>query len=261
MSFAAVDIGNTAIKYAFWRDSGNPKSGWSSMCKSLPEVMDKLREYGVRKVAFSTTRDLYPEEVELIDGAGWWEFTSMASLPLKVRYGSLETLGVDRLAAAVGAWKRYPGEALMIADVGTALTIDAVSDQGEFLGGNISAGITMRLDALHIYTSRLPKVDYSGDEGLIGHDTISAIQCGARWGVAAEIAGMYRLLHKEYGCRRIVLTGGSAPYIQATVREALEAMSGVPGTSRHNATVPMEYIAELVEEGIKIAYEYNNEEN
>lgn len=249
MNFAAVDIGNTAVKFCYWNDSNIPRFEWGARIGTLREVACRLKTAGIAKVGFSTTRNLTPDEESIITAGGWWQFTADCRLPIAIGYKSPKSLGVDRLAAAVGAWSLKPGEAVFVADVGTALTLDVVSADGVYLGGNISVGLDMRLRALHEYTSRLPKVDFIGDRGLLGNDTVSALQLGARWGEANEIAGMYRLVKREFGCRHILLTGGGAPFIKNDLLEALGP----------DADVTVDFVPELVELGIKIAYEFNHD--
>lgn len=140
------------------------------------------------------------------------ELTPDTPVPLKNLYGSPETLGADRLAAAIGAAALIPGEDLLIADIGTACTFDVVTNDGEYLGGNISPGPGMRLRALNRFTARLPLVSGHADfiPG-IGSNTVEALRCGAMRGVVAEL-----LYYSGYGqTRRIVLSGGWAPEIAA----------------------------------------------
>ncbi len=134
-------------------------------------------------------------------------------------YESPETLGADRLAAAVGAAAMIPGCDLLVADIGTASTFDLVSANGEYLGGNISPGPGMRLRALNHYTARLPLVSGHGAEiPTVGRTTVDALRAGAMRGVVAEL-----LYYSGYGRqRRIVLSGGWAPEIAALLPADVE---------------------------------------
>lgn len=244
MGFAAVDIGNTSIKYCIWGSESVSTSNIASI-RALGRLFAKD---GVDEVAYCSTRRLSAEEEKLVAADGWWELTPERSLPITLRYDTPSTLGRDRLAAAVGAAALYPGRCLLIADVGTALTLDVVSAGSVFLGGNISPGLEMRAKALHDCTSMLPKVDPLPCKGLLGHDTMSAIQHGVIWGVASEIAGTFRLARKQTGCEKILLSGGGAELIKNNLEELLEGGDCV------------ESFPAIVEEGLKIAYEYNHEE-
>jgi type III pantothenate kinase len=82
-------------------------------------------------------------------------------------FHSKETLGFDRLAAAVGAHTTFPDSNVLIIDAGTAITIDMVTAKGEFLGGNISPGLEMRFKALNTFTKKCPSLK-KGLPGLPG---------------------------------------------------------------------------------------------
>lgn len=131
-------------------------------------------------------------------------------LPIAIDYSTPETLGADRVAAAVGAWTIAPGRPLLVVDAGTAVTYDAVSADGHFLGGNIAPGMSMRLEALHRFTARLPrvKVPYRIHcTRFLGNDTPSAMILGAVYGILGAIS--YYRAHLPEGTE-VVMTGGWA---------------------------------------------------
>lgn len=131
-------------------------------------------------------------------------------LPLELDYATPQTLGEDRIAAAVGAWSLFPGQNLLVVDMGTAVTYDVVGADGHFRGGNIAPGIGMRLRSLNSFTARLPKVGGYGETPLVGFDTATAMRAGAVRGVVAEIA-YYRSMLPEN--TQVVLTGGWASHV------------------------------------------------
>lgn len=145
------------------------------------------------------------------------ELTPHTPVPLRNLYASPETLGTDRLAAAVGAAALMPGTNLLVADIGTASTFDFVTAAGEYLGGNISPGPGMRLRALNRFTARLPLVSGHADHiPYIGTTTEEALRCGAMRGVVAE------LLYYSQNSRRIILSGGWAPEIASLLPSDVE---------------------------------------
>lgn len=244
MTFTGIDIGNTAIKVVCIDDDG------SILGRSCPvSVEEAVRESetlggGVR--AYCTTRTLTDEEKRVANEAGWWEFHSGRAVPLKMAYRTPETLGADRLAAALGSWRLFPGENIMIADIGTAITLDIVGARGEFEGGNISPGIQMRLDALHEFTSRLPQKTALKMSFPFGRDTSSALICGATWGAAAEISGLYSMAKKYYGVGKLVMTGGGTWLVENELREI-------------SPKINLEIIPDLVAFGLKEAYRYSHD--
>lgn len=135
---------------------------------------------------------------------------SAMPLPISIDYGTPGTLGEDRIASAVAAQSMFPGQPLLVVDAGTAVTYDAVTADGHFIGGNIAPGISMRLQALHHFTARLPQVEMPrklGCKEVFGHDTRSAMVLGAIYGIIGSVA-YYRSKLPE--STRVVMTGGWA---------------------------------------------------
>ncbi len=151
-------------------------------------------------------------------------FTELTPTPLQNKYKSMSTLGSDRLAAGVGAWKRYPGQAIVVIDAGTCIKYNYVSENGEYLGGGISPGIDMRFKALHAYTGRLP--EEKAEEGfytLIGTTTRDSLLSGVMNGVVQEVEGMINLYMAQYKSPTIVLTGGGAHFFEKRLKNRIFA--------------------------------------
>lgn len=132
-------------------------------------------------------------------------------IPLMMRYGTPETLGSDRLAAAVAAAGRFPGQNSMVIMAGSCLTTEFVTDKNEYLGGTIAPGLSMRFQAMHRFTGQLPLItDTAGDIPLTGNTTEKSMLSGVINGMTAEIEGL--IIRKEYetGPFNVILTGGDA---------------------------------------------------
>ena len=143
-------------------------------------------------------------------------------IPLENHYHTPETLGADRLAAAVGAQAMHPNCDIMIVDFGTAITIDFV-EGGAFKGGNISPGVTTRFRALADYTARLPRC-YATDEVLdYGRTTKEAIEQGVMRGVEHEILGYAEAFMQKNGEKCIIFTGGDAKYFVKRIKNTIFA--------------------------------------
>ena len=147
-------------------------------------------------------------------------FDHMTPVPIVNRYDTPQTLGQDRLAAAVGAKSICPDENLLIIDAGSAITYDFVSDKGEYLGGNIAPGLKMRLTMLQRMTKKLPLVEVDENEliPLFGKNTRDAIAAGVVRGIAYEVKGYMRTLQTKVPQFQTFLTGGNAPYVLNNVR-------------------------------------------
>jgi type III pantothenate kinase len=122
-------------------------------------------------------------------------------------------VGADRLVNAVAGYERCRG-ACVIVDFGTAITYDAVSAAGEYLGGIISPGIEISLEALTSRAAKLPKIDIGKPRSLIGKSTEASIQSGVVYGFAAQVDGICGRLRKELGEEvTTIATGGLASVI------------------------------------------------
>jgi type III pantothenate kinase len=122
-------------------------------------------------------------------------------------------LGADRLVNAVAGYDQV-GDACVIVDFGTAITYDAVSAAGEYLGGIISPGIEISLEALTSRAAKLPKIDIGTPQALIGKTTEASIQSGVAYGFAAQVDGICARLRHELGDGvTTIATGGLASVI------------------------------------------------
>ena len=149
-------------------------------------------------------------------------FDHNTPIPIKNGYDTPETLGQDRIAAAVGAQQLCPGENLLIIDVGSAVTYDFVSENGEYMGGNIAPGLKMRFTMLQRMTKKLPLVEVGENEliPLFGKNTRDAIAAGVIRGVAYEVKGYMRTLREKTLHFQTYMTGGNASVIINATRSS-----------------------------------------
>lgn len=126
------------------------------------------------------------------------------------RYTTPGTLGVDRLANAVGAAKCFPGRPVLAIDAGTCVTYDLVDERKTFLGGVITPGLYMRGKAMHAYSARLPEVEPGEDPPLPGTDTHSSLAAGMHHGMVLEMGGFISHFRRGHSGLAVVITGGDA---------------------------------------------------
>lgn len=136
------------------------------------------------------------------------ELTHQTSVPITNLYHTPETLGMDRLAAVIGANWLKPEHDLLVIDAGTCITFDFIDAQGRYHGGNISPGMSMRFKALNQFTDKLPEVSSKGEILPYGQSTETAIRSGVVQGIAFEIGGYITHLQKNYPKLLVFLTGG-----------------------------------------------------
>lgn len=139
--------------------------------------------------------------------------TPESNTGVKVLYENPREVGADRVVNAVAAFHKYGGPCVVV-DLGTAITFDAVSADGAYLGGVICPGIGISIGALFSKTARLPMVDFREPEKLIGTNTVGSIQSGIYYGTVGMIDGILARLIDALGpATKTVATGGQAGLI------------------------------------------------
>lgn len=130
---------------------------------------------------------------------------------VKILYDSPRDVGPDRIADAVGAIKRYGPPPLIVVDLGTGLVFDAISAEGDYLGGAIAPGVHVAAEALYDRAAKLYPVELTRPPTAIGKNTVHAIQSGLLYGYVALIEGMVARFREELGGRaKVIGTGGWA---------------------------------------------------
>ncbi len=131
---------------------------------------------------------------------------------ITIRYENPREVGADRIANAVAAFRLYGGPAIII-DFGTATTFDALSGEGEYLGGAIAPGLTIAADALFQRAARLYRVELKRPSEAIGRTTGASVQSGIIFGYVGLIEGLVQRFRQEMGPARVIATGGLAAII------------------------------------------------
>ncbi len=149
--------------------------------------------------------------------------TAALPLPIRNRYATPETLGADRLAAASGAWHRFPGQPSLVIDCGTCINYEFVNSHGEYMGGAISPGLTMRFRAMHEGTDKLPLAAPMPAEAvpLTGDATGACLVSGVMNGMLEEIKGIMARYAGKYPDVRVILTGGDAGFFEKPLKPSI----------------------------------------
>ncbi|RLD67984.1 MAG: pantothenate kinase [Bacteroidetes bacterium] len=155
------------------------------------------------------------------------DLKAQTPIPISNRYATPETLGLDRLSAAIGATTLFPNQNTLSIDTGTAIKFDFVNKEGEYLGGSISPGLYLRFKALHTFTDKLPLVSYNNEHPLLGNNTQSSILSGVMNGAIAEVNGMIEDYKKHFEDLKIVLTGGESIYFEKSIKSNIFADSNL----------------------------------
>lgn len=205
-----IDIGNTCTKLVAF-DGLTPVEEMRMDDGELFKLTEFYNKYHFTRGIYSTVVQLSEEFQDRIKSLPFPMIrliSDITPVPINNKYLSPRSLGTDRLAAVVGAYYKKLGHDVLIIDVGTCITYDFITSKGDYLGGNISPGPTVRLKALNHFTDSLPLIDRKGNTPFLGNSTETAIRSGVMYGVEREIEGYIRDFLLKYPDLFVYLTGG-----------------------------------------------------
>lgn len=205
-----IDIGNTSAKLAVVSHDEivhfeRRTAPWESIFARLKE------EYPITSVRIATVAADDPSLHLALTQWGvpvLW-LTAEVPCPIKEVPNVPKSLGADRWAADIGALTLDPDHTLLIIDAGTCLTYDVIGRDGRILGGAISPGVQLRLNAMHEHTALLPQIEATPEAPLLGNDTRSAMLSAAVNGTRYEIEGYIRHLRQTFPDLHVFITGGN----------------------------------------------------
>jgi type III pantothenate kinase len=143
---------------------------------------------------------------------------------VRILYESPRSVGADRIVDAVAVQHLY-GSPACVVDFGTATTFDAISTEGDYLGGAIAPGIMIAAEALFLATAKLPRVDLQRPPSAIGRNTVHAMQSGLLYGYVALVEGMVTRFRAELGTEmKVIATGGLAEMV-ASETESIQIVA------------------------------------
>ncbi|MFA1822715.1 type III pantothenate kinase [Virgibacillus oceani] len=132
---------------------------------------------------------------------------------LKMRYPNPREIGADRIVNAIGAIHEYPAP-LIIIDFGTATTYCYINEEKEYVGGVISPGVSISMEALYSKASKLPKIEIQAPDHVVGSSTVGAMQSGVFYGYVAQVDGIVTRIQQSINkTATVIATGGLAPLI------------------------------------------------
>ncbi len=220
----AVDVGNTNIVLgvyngtdliADWRiatESHRLADEYAMLTRNLLEhrglTMKSIEHVVLSSVVpplVTTFKDLaerYFEVVPVVVGPG-------IKTGIRILYENPKEVGADRIINALAAHRMYGGR-LIVVDFGTATTFDAISPDGDYLGGAIAPGIGIASEALFEHAAKLYRIELVRPRAAIGRNTINSMQSGILFGYVGLVEGLINRFNHEMGKSRVVATGGLA---------------------------------------------------
>jgi type III pantothenate kinase len=205
-----IDIGNTRTKVFVYRGD---KQIFQTAFQTLT-ISDLRKIFLKHKIKASILSSVVEKNSGVISflkkNSAFVELSPNTSLPVRNRYKTPSTLGLDRIGNAVGAAKLFPGKNCLVIDCGTCVKYDFVNSKKEYLGGAISPGMMMRYNALHDYTAKLPKLVPSKTVKMTGTTTKESIISGVQLGMLSEMEGYISSYRKKYKSLKVIISGGDA---------------------------------------------------
>ena len=217
-----IDIGNTAVKTALFKDKQLISSAVLNDC-TLQNILVFVGEKTILHSIISSVKVLDNDLEQIIEHFNSYFLNENTPLPITIDYKTPNTLGKDRIAAAVGASFLFPKQDVLVLDAGTCLTIDFINKRKAFKGGRISPGIKMRYKALNQFTSNLPLCELSESSNAIGNDTESSIISGVQKGILAEVQELINVYKTENKDTIIVVTGGDCFFFEKELKNSIFA--------------------------------------
>lgn len=206
-----VDIGNTRIKAAVAGEGKFLSEVKVFNEKDLEPLERLVQEYGPsHSIIGSVSGHTETVAAVLSRNTSTLILSSDSIFPFVNDYATPHTLGMDRAAAVAGAMSVFPHQACLVIDAGTCVTFDFVTAQGHYLGGAISPGVNMRLQAMHTFTQKLPAISFQLPETFVGDSTHSSMLSGAYFGLLGEINDTISRYEEQFGPVQVLLCGGDA---------------------------------------------------
>ena len=214
-----IDIGNTSSRVAIF----NGRKLIHSQLIQKPEDWKAFVEHHkLSNIAVSNVSkfDRIPKNILDLDPliVNW-----QTPMPVNIEYDTPETLGSDRICAAVGSHTLYPNNHVLCIDIGTCIKFELVKPNGTYSGGNIAPGMSMRFRSLNQGTARLPLVEPRELQADLGRSTEEAIRNGVQLGMICEMDAMIDRLKTLYPNLAVVMTGGDLTHFENALKTPIFA--------------------------------------
>jgi len=224
MANLVIDIGNTLTKVAvFEQDELLQAEHYTTV--GTGTLFNLTDQYKVtRAIISSVKKEIEDWRSGLEERMDVKYFNAGMTAGVRNQYKTPQTLGLDRLAAVIGARDLYPGKGSLVIDAGTAITYDWIDAAGNYFGGSISPGLNMRYKALNYYTGALPLINADEKfDSTYGIDTETAILSGVQNGIKYEMMGFIEGYHQNEPELNIILTGGDSIFFDTLLKNSIFA--------------------------------------
>src|SRR5438105_2571772 len=199
-----IDMGNSSVKTVVFNNDHIIRTRVYKKI-SVTDLKNIFSRYAIRNAILSAVVRSEKKMLNFLQSNS--EFillNSKTKLPVKNNYKTPATLGTDRLAAAVGAAKIFPGTNVLVIDAGTCIKYDFITSDKEYLGGSIIPGLRMRFKALHNFTNKLPLIQPSEITHFVETSTKKSILTGVQAGLIHEINGFVQQYRKRFSHMKVI---------------------------------------------------------
>ena len=211
-----IDIGNTRIKSALF--SGKNLLG-EHQFDSLEDGLEFWAAQEFAACLVSSVR-FYEEELKSKLPFSFHFLSHATDLPIQNGYSTPATLGLDRIAAAVGAWHLAGKGPVLSIDLGSCITYELVDESAVYRGGAISPGLRMRAKAMNAFTAKLPEVGLDPrSESPIGDSTLSCLRAGIWYGVEYELLGHIAAYQVKFPEITVYICGGDSQSFESLAKD------------------------------------------
>ncbi len=222
--YLIIDIGNTNHKAAVFSETGEIVSLLQQPTLRKNDYADIFAQFPIQSAIISSVGKIEPDLFDWIGRqVSTIPFSTDLKLPIDIKYATPSTLGTDRIANAVGAASLFPHQDVLSFQAGTCLVTDFINAQGEYLGGSIAPGMSMRFQSLHQNTANLPLISPNNIDFFIGDTTENSILSGVINGMSCEIDGFIQHYRKTYPTLQSVITGGDAGFLMDFIKNRIFA--------------------------------------
>jgi type III pantothenate kinase len=227
-----LDWGNSSVKVGWFVGETLQQTAHFNSIADLRDYVTGQQPQNI--IVSSTNRPATELQTALTNwqSAYWLTMTSSLAVPIGNAYDTPQTLGTDRLAAAVGATTLFWGKPCLIFDLGTCITADFLDAQPTFRGGLISPGLQMRFRAMHNQTARLPMIERPEWQAVsidtwpteTATNTHQAMLSGVLNGILFELNGLIDRYRQQYPNVQVLLCGGDAPVFESRLKGPIFAV-------------------------------------
>lgn len=220
----AIDVGNSSIKTGMFEGDVLVEQKRFTDTKSLRAYVQEITvAHGIIATVGKEVTHLQEEVPEV---KNFMVLSHESPVPFENLYETPQTLGLDRVAIAAAAFHCYPEQPVLAIDFGSCITYDFVNEKGQYLGGAISPGLTLRFKSLHNFTARLPLVEFEAakDAPLIGKNTEQSMISGVVGGTVAEVREKISQYKAAYPDCQVIFSGGDAKYFESKIKEGIFAL-------------------------------------